>query len=85
MTRFVKPVTYRSNYELCGKFTLYKGVGKKEYLYDLEKGFDEEPVEGVLVAVKSMQGRALMFEVYLPEYGVVMISFIYQHCCGKRF
>ena len=35
---------------------------KKEYLYDLEKGFDEEPVEGVLVAVKSMQGRALMFE-----------------------
>ena len=27
---------------------------KKEYLYDLEKGFDEEPVEGVLVAVKSM-------------------------------
>ena len=57
---------------------------KKEYLYDLEKGFDEEPVEGVLVAVKSMQGRALMFEVYLPEYVLVMISFLYQHCCGKK-
>ena len=48
---------------------------KKEYLYDLEKGFDEEPVEGVLVAVKSMQGRALMFEVYLPEYGACYDKF----------
>ena len=57
---------------------------KKEYLYDLEKGFDEEPVEGVLVAVKSMQGRALMFEVYLLNMVLVMISFLYQHYYGRK-
>ena len=33
---------------------------KKEYLYDLEKGHGEFE-ECVLIAVKSMQGRALMF------------------------
>ena len=34
---------------------------KKEYLYDLEKGHGEFE-ECVLLSVKSMQGRALMFE-----------------------
>ena len=43
---------------------------KKEYLYDLEKGHGEL-VEGVWVTVKSIQGRALYFETYLPEYGAV--------------
>ena len=41
---------------------------KKEYLYDLEKGHGEL-VEGLWVSVKSIQGRALYFETYLPEYG----------------
>ena len=41
---------------------------KKEYLYDLEKGHGEFE-ECVLLSVKSMQGRALMFEAYLPQYG----------------
>ena len=36
---------------------------KKEYLHDLNKGHGEF-VECVLLAVKSMQGRALMFEAY---------------------
>jgi len=43
---------------------------KKEYLYDLEKGHGEL-VEGLWIAVKSIQGRALYFETYLPEYGAV--------------
>ena len=43
---------------------------KKEYLYDLEKG-NGELVEGLWVTVKSIQGRALYFETYLPEYGAV--------------
>ena len=43
---------------------------KKEYLYDLEKGHGEL-VEGLWVSVKSIQGRALYFETYLPEYGAV--------------
>ena len=33
---------------------------RKEYLYDLEKGHGEFE-ECVLISVKSMQGRALMF------------------------
>ena len=48
---------------------------KKEYLHDLKKGFGEEPVECVILAVKSMQGRALMFEAYLPEYGACYDKF----------
>ena len=43
---------------------------KKEYLYDFEKGHGEL-VEGLWVTVKSIQGRALYFETYLPEYGAV--------------
>ena len=43
---------------------------KKEYLYDLEKGHGEL-IEGLWVSVKSIQGRALYFETYLPEYGAV--------------
>ena len=41
---------------------------RKEYLQDFEKGHGEF-VEAVIVAVKSVQGRALIFEAYLPEYG----------------
>jgi hypothetical protein len=43
---------------------------KKEYLYDHEKGHGEL-VEGVWVTVKSIQGRSLYFETYLPEYGAL--------------
>ena len=43
---------------------------KKEYLYDHEKG-QGELVEGVWITVKSIQGRSLYFETYLPEYGAL--------------
>ncbi len=43
---------------------------KKEYLYDHEKGHGEL-VEGVWISVKSIQGRSLYFETYLPEYGAL--------------
>ena len=43
---------------------------KKEYLYDHEKGHGEF-VEGVWITVKSIQGRALYFETYLPQYGAL--------------
>ena len=43
---------------------------KKEYLYDLQKGHGEL-VEGVWVTAKSIQGRALYFETYIPEYGAL--------------
>ena len=43
---------------------------KKQYLYDHEKGHGEF-VEGVWVSCKSIQGRALYFETYLPEYGAL--------------
>jgi len=43
---------------------------KKEYLYDHEKGHGEL-VEGVWITVKSIQGRALYFETYLPEYAAL--------------
>jgi len=43
---------------------------KKEYLYDHQKGHGEF-VEGVWVTCKSIQGRALYFETYLPEYGAL--------------
>ena len=47
---------------------------KKEYLYDLEKGHGQFE-ECVLLSVKSMQGRALMFEAYLPQYGACYDKF----------
>ena len=43
---------------------------KKQYLYDLTKGKGEF-VEGVWISCKSIQGRALYFETYLPEYGAL--------------
>ena len=43
---------------------------KKEDLYDHEKGHGEF-VEGVWITVKSIQGRALYFETYLPQYGAL--------------
>ena len=43
---------------------------KKEYLYDHEKGHGEF-VEGVWITVKSIEGRALYFETYLPEFGAL--------------
>jgi len=47
---------------------------RKEYLYDLEKGHGEFE-ECVLIAVKSMQGKALIFEAYLPAYGACFDKF----------
>ena len=47
---------------------------KKEYLYDLDRGHGEFE-ECVLIAVKSMQGRALMFEAYIPAYGACFDKF----------
>ena len=47
---------------------------RKEYLHDLERGHGEL-VEAVMLAVKSVQGRALMFEAYLPEYGACFDKF----------
>ena len=43
---------------------------KKEYLYDHEKGHGEL-IEGVWISVKSIEGRALYFETYLPEYAAL--------------
>ena len=43
---------------------------KKQHLYDHQKG-QGEFVEGVWVSVKSIQGRALYFETYLPEYAAL--------------
>ena len=43
---------------------------KKQYLYDHQKGKGEF-VEGVWISCKSIQGRALYFETYLPEYGAL--------------
>tara|TARA_Y100001963_G_scaffold57311_2_gene80186 strand:- start:35448 stop:36131 length:684 start_codon:yes stop_codon:yes gene_type:complete len=47
---------------------------RKEYLHDLNKGHGEF-VDAVMLAVKSIQGRALMFEAYLPEYGACFDKF----------
>ena len=43
---------------------------RKEYLRDLESGHGEL-VPGVWVSAKSIPGRALYFETYLPEYGAM--------------
>ena len=43
---------------------------KKEYLYDHERGHGEFE-EGVWATCKSIQGRALYFETYLPETGAL--------------
>ena len=43
---------------------------RKEYLRDLEDGHGEF-VRGVWVSAKSLPGRALYFETYLPEYGAM--------------
>tara|TARA_R110000822_G_scaffold67421_1_gene164204 strand:+ start:122 stop:760 length:639 start_codon:yes stop_codon:yes gene_type:complete len=47
-----------------------KVLVKKQYLYDHQKGKGEF-VEGVWVSCKSIQGRALYFETYLPQYGAL--------------
>ena len=47
---------------------------RKEYLYDLTRGHGEFE-ECVLLAVKSMQGKALIFEAYLPNYGACFDKF----------
>jgi hypothetical protein len=43
---------------------------RKEYLRDLRDGHGEF-VKGIWVAAKSIPGRALYFETYLPEYGAM--------------
>ena len=52
---------------------------RKEYLRDLEDGHGEF-VDATIIAVKSIQGRALYFEAYLPEYGGGNVVF-----WGKNF
>ena len=47
---------------------------RKEYLRDLEDGHGEF-VEATILAVKSIQGRALYFEAYLPESGACFDKF----------
>ena len=47
---------------------------RKEYLYDLEKGHGEYE-DCVLIAVKSIQCKALIFEAYLPAYGACFDKF----------
>ena len=47
---------------------------RKEYVHDFQRGHGEF-IEAVLIAVKSVQGRALMFEAYLPEYGACYDKF----------
>ena len=47
---------------------------RKEYLRDLEDGHGEF-VDATIIAVKSIQGRALYFEAYLPEYGACFDKF----------
>ena len=56
---------------------------KKEYLYDLEKGHGEL-TPGIWVTAKSIMGRALYFETFLPEYGALLINYLYQHLFGKK-
>jgi hypothetical protein len=43
---------------------------RKEYLRDLQDGHGQF-VKGIWVAAKSILGRALYFETYLPEYGAM--------------
>ena len=43
---------------------------KKQYLYDLQRGHGEY-VQGIWATVKSIQGRALYFETYIPEYAAL--------------
>jgi len=43
---------------------------RKEYLRNLQDGHGEF-VKGVWVTAKSIAGRALYFETYLPEYGAM--------------
>lgn len=43
---------------------------RKEYLRDMRDGYGEF-VKGVWVSAKSIPGRALYFETYLPEYGAM--------------
>ena len=61
-----------------------KVLVKKEYLYDHEKGHGAL-VEGLWVSVKSIQGRALYFETYLPEYAALYDKLQSpRSCTGKR-
>ena len=55
---------------LCSNVPHVDVYVKKEYLYDHQKGHGEL-TEGVWVTAKSIQGRALYFETYLPEYGAL--------------
>ena len=43
---------------------------KKEYLYDLEKGYGEL-TPGLWISVRSIQAKALYFETLLTDYGAL--------------
>ena len=64
------------------QYTSYRCICKEKYLYDLQKGHGEL-VEGVWVTVKSIQGRALYFETYIPEYGY-MTNYQLVRLFGKK-
>ena len=55
---------------------------RKEYLTDHQSGHGEY-VKGVWVSAKSIPGRAMYFETYLPEYAAMYdklpISAFYHH------
>ena len=55
---------------LCANLPHTEVLVKKQYLYDLEKGYGEF-VPGIWCTVKSIQGRALYFETYLYESGAL--------------
>ena len=55
---------------LCANLPHTEVLVKKQYLYNLEKGYGEF-VPGMWCTVKSIQGRALYFETYLYESGAL--------------
>jgi hypothetical protein len=68
---------------LCANLPHVEVYVKKEFLYDHQKG-QGELTEGVWVTVKSIQGKALYFETYLPEYGAVYDKLPISICMEKR-
>ena len=68
---------------LCANLPHIEVYVKKEFLYDHQKGHGEV-VEGVWVTVKSIQGRALYFETYLPDYGAVYDKFPFSSFVWKK-
>ena len=56
---------------------------RKEYLYDLDKEYEGQFVEGIWISVKSVQGKALYFETLIPEYGALFDKLPISAFCWK--